>query len=111
MTLLQDLESRLAAALTAALGEPAAAAVTSAADLRFGDYQTNAALVLAKAQKTNPRTLAQEIIGHLQLAGLATADIAGPGFINFHILPAAYAARASHYRRRLLVGGVGTGNV
>ena len=93
MTLLQDLEHRLAAALTATLGEPATAAVTAAADLRFGDYQTNAAMVLAKQRKTNPRALAQEIINHLELDGLATADIAGPGFINFQILPAAYAAR------------------
>ena len=61
MTLLHDLESRLAAALTAVLGEPATAAVTATADLRFGDYQTNAAMVLAKQRKTNPRTLAQEI--------------------------------------------------
>jgi arginyl-tRNA synthetase len=95
MTILQDLEARLAAALNAALGEPASAAVTAAADLRFGDYQTNAAMVLAKQRKTNPRALAQEIIGHLQLDGLATADIAGPGFINFRILPEAYAAKAT----------------
>jgi len=94
MTILQDLEARLAAALTATLGEPASAAVTAAADLRFGDYQTNAAMVLAKQRKTNPRALAQEIIAHLQLDGLATADIAGPGFINFRILPAAYASKA-----------------
>ena len=94
MTILQDLESRLAVALAATLGEPASAAVTAAADLRFGDYQTNAAMVLAKQRKTNPRALAQEIIDHLQLDGLATADIAGPGFLNFRILPAAYAARA-----------------
>ncbi len=52
-------------------------------------------MVLAKQRKTNPRALAQEIIGHLQLDGLATADIAGPGFINFKILPEAYAAKAS----------------
>ena len=103
MTILQDLESRLATALAAALaatlGEPATAAVTAAADLRFGDYQTNAAMVLAKQRKTNPRALAQEIIGHLVLDGLATTDIAGPGFINFRILPEAYAAKAMELLR------------
>jgi arginyl-tRNA synthetase len=111
MTLLQDLEFRLAAALAATLGEPTSATVAAAADLRFGDYQTNAAMVLAKRRKTNPRTLAQEIIGHLQLDGLATADIAGPGFINFHILPAAYAARATALIRdeKLGVPAVGEG--
>jgi arginyl-tRNA synthetase len=95
MTLLQDLESRLAVAVAAVLGEPATVAVTPAADLRFGDYQSNAAMVLAKARKTNPRALAQEIIGRLALDGLATAEIAGPGFINFRILAQAYAAKAT----------------
>ncbi len=111
MTLLQELESRLAAALTATLGEPTAAAVTVAADLRFGDYQTNAAMVLAKQRKTNPRVLAQEIIDQLELNGLATADIAGPGFINFRILATAYAARISALSRdpRLGVPATGTG--
>ena len=94
MTILQDLESRLSAALAPTLGESASAEVTSTADLRFGDYQTNAAMVLAKQRKTNPRALAQEIIDQLKLDGLATADIAGPGFINFRILPEAYAAKA-----------------
>lgn len=94
MTLLSELESRLAVALAGILGEsaPAAAAVSIASDLRFGDYQTNAAMVLAKQRKTNPRGLAQEIIDRLDLAGLATADIAGPGFINFRILPEAFSA-------------------
>lgn len=94
MTILQQLESRLAAALKTTLGETVAATVTAAADLRFGDYQSNAAMVLAKQRGKNPRALAEEIIGHLDLAGLATADIAGPGFINFRILPEAFAARA-----------------
>lgn len=111
MTLLQELESRLAAALTATLGEPSSAAVTPAADLRFGDYQSNAAMVLAKQRKTNPRALAQEIIDHLDLSGLATADIAGPGFINFRILATAYAAHTAALIRdpRLGVPATGTG--
>jgi len=111
MTFLQELESRLAAALSTVLGETASAPVTAAADLRFGDYQSNAAMVLAKQRKTNPRALAQEIIDALDLAGLATADIAGPGFINFRILPATYAARATALLRddQLGVPDVGKG--
>jgi arginyl-tRNA synthetase len=111
MTLLQELESRLNAALSAVLGGPASASVTPAADLRFGDYQTNAAMVLAKSRKTNPRSLAQEIIDRLDLADLATADIAGPGFLNFRILPAAWAARAAALLAdpRLGVPAPGTG--
>lgn len=109
MTLIQELESRLGIALTATLGEPTAATVTAAADLRFGDYQSNAAMVLAKQQKANPRALAQQIIDALDLFGLATADIAGPGFINFRILPAAYASRAAALIRDERLGVPATG--
>lgn len=109
MTLIQELESQLGIALTATLGEPTAATVTAAADLRFGDYQSNAAMVLAKQQKANPRALAQQIIDVLDLSGLATADIAGPGFINFRILPAAYASRAAALIRDERLGVPATG--
>lgn len=109
MTLIQELESRLGIALTTTLGEPTAATVTAAADLRFGDYQSNAAMVLAKQQKANPRALAQQIIDALDLSGLATADIAGPGFINFRILPAAYASRAAALIRDERLGVPATG--
>ncbi|MBK1882904.1 arginine--tRNA ligase [Luteolibacter pohnpeiensis] len=95
MTILQDLESRLATALESVVGEPTRGPVTPAADLRFGDYQSNAAMVLAKQRKTNPRALAQEIIDKIDLSGLATAEIAGPGFLNFRILPEAFASRAT----------------
>ncbi len=94
MTLLQELESRLAAAFEAALGEPVAAPVVPATDLRFGDYQSNAAMGLAKQRRTNPRALAEQVVAKLDLSGLGTADIAGPGFINFRISPEAFAVRA-----------------
>ena len=94
MTLIQDLESRLAAAFQNVLGESVTAPVVAAADLRFGDYQSNAAMALAKIRKTNPRALAEQVIAALDLSGLGTADIAGPGFINFRISPETFAARA-----------------
>lgn len=94
MTLLQNLESRLAEALESVLGEPLAPNIAPAADLRFGDYQSNSAMVLAKRMKTNPRALAQQILDAVEIGGLATAKIDGPGFINFSILPEAYAAHA-----------------
>lgn len=94
MTLLQNLEKRLYRALEAALGEPCAVNMTPAADLRFGDYQSNSAMVLAKKKKTNPRALAEKILAVVEIGGLATAKIDGPGFINFTILPEAYAAHA-----------------
>lgn len=86
------LESRLRAALADHPG--ADPKVTAAADARFGDYQSNAAMVLAKAAKANPRQLAQQIIDKLEVADLCTPpEIAGAGFINFRIKPEALAAR------------------
>ena len=63
-------------------------------DRSHGDFSTNAALLLAKAAKTNPRSLAQ-LLAPLVLAAdndgdLADVDIAGPGFINFRIAPSAW---------------------
>ena len=93
MTLAQQLESALSHSLTSLFGERTTATVTPAADSRFGDYQSNSAMVLAKTRKTNPRALAAEIIAALPSDIPATAEIAGPGFINFRILPEKYTAR------------------
>lgn len=90
-TIAAILQSRLAAAA----GTPDAA-VQPANDPRFGDYQTNVAMILAKQRKTNPRVLAQEIIAKLDVADLAeTPEIAGAGFINFRLKPDWIAARMS----------------
>ena len=60
--------------------------VGPATDSRFGDYQTNIAMVLAKRLKTNPRALAEEIIEHFEPGeNCEVPEIAGPGFINFRI--------------------------
>ncbi len=51
-----------------------------------GDYATNAALQLAKAAKKPPRAVAEIIAGRLaQVSGVASVDIAGPGFLNITI--------------------------
>ena len=68
--------------------------VQPASDPRFGDYQTNVAMLLAKARRENPRRLAQEIIARLQVADLcAPPEIAGAGFINFRLTPEALSAK------------------
>ena len=58
-----------------------------------GDWATNFAMVMAKIQKMPPRRIAEIILDHLQRASdlIAQTEIAGPGFINFHIQPAAWA--------------------
>jgi len=89
------LTRKLAEALTAA-GLPQAGAVTPATDPRFGDYQTNAALVLAKQLGENPRSLAQKIVEYLDVSELCESPaIAGAGFINLTIRAETIAARTT----------------
>jgi len=60
-------------------------------DSTHGDFATNAAMQLAKAARRKPRELAQAIIDALPANDLvAKVEIAGPGFINFFLAPAAY---------------------
>lgn len=105
-----SLADQLSAILQRVLALPAVS-VTPAADTRFGDYQTNAAMALAKERKANPRALAQEFVTALaadaELAGISEAPtIAGPGFINFALKPAHLAERLGALLRddRLGVG-------
>ncbi len=97
MTIPTLLSEQLAAALAAVLGEALPAgfkpAVTPSQDLRFGDYQSNAAMVLAREVKTNPRALATQLVEQFGESELATLEIAGPGFINFRVRPTYFAAR------------------
>ncbi len=89
------LARKLSDALLAA-GLPPKGEVTAATDARFGDYQTNAALILAKQRKENPRALAQKIIEQLEVADLCEAPrIEGAGFINFTLRPAALAQKTN----------------
>jgi arginyl-tRNA synthetase len=77
------LAKRLADAL-AKLGLSNAGELTPATDPRFGDYQTNVALVLGKQRREHPRTLADKIVEALEVADLCqTPSVAGAGFINF----------------------------
>ncbi len=70
--------------------------VTPATDARFGDYQTNVAMILAKQQRANPRQLAQQIIEKIDVSDICDApEIAGAGFINFRVTPAFLSARFS----------------
>ncbi len=94
--MIQELENALNAALEKLkleLPSGFRAQVDAAADLRFGDYQANTAMVLAKRLGMNPRQLATQIIEAIDLGELAEADIAGPGFINFRITKIAWCQK------------------
>lgn len=92
MSLQSLLQSRVADALSAVEIDPALAVVTPSSDRRFGDYQTNAAMVAAKLFKKNPREVASAILSHLSVDKISEPpEVAGAGFINFRVLDAALA--------------------
>jgi arginyl-tRNA synthetase len=68
----------------AAAGFPPAGEVSPATDSRFGDYQSNAALVLGKQRGENPRKIADAIVANLEVNEISEQpSVAGAGFINF----------------------------
>ena len=77
----------LTAAVERALGAPAL--LRPCADPKFGDYQANGVMAVAKQRNENPRALAAQIIAQLDLAGICEPPtVAGAGFINFTLTPA-----------------------
>ena len=94
---METFQSLLAKKLSNALknaGLPDAGELTPASDPRFGDYQTNAALVLGKQRGENPRVLAEKIVARFDTDDLCDAPaVAGPGFINFTLRPSAVAEK------------------
>src|SRR5437762_3892714 len=88
------LAKRFADALAKA-GLANAGELTPATDPRFGDYQTNAALVLGKQRNENPRALAEKILAQLEVGDLCEPPtVAGAGFINFTLRADAIARKA-----------------
>jgi arginyl-tRNA synthetase len=89
------LAKKLSNALAAA-GLPDTGDLTPATDPRFGDYQTNAALVVGKQRGENPREVAEKIVGNLNVGDVCEPPvIAGPGFINFTLRPGAVAEKTA----------------
>jgi arginyl-tRNA synthetase len=88
------LEQRLQEAVRAALPDAdlTAVLVRPCPDPKFGDYQTNALMSLAKARKMNPRQLAADVVAKLQASDACEkVEVAGAGFLNFRLKPEALA--------------------
>ena len=57
-------------------------------DEKNGDFSTNLAMQLTRILRQNPRKIAEAIVGGIDLPGLVErVEIAGPGFINFYLVP------------------------
>ena len=77
------------AGLTADL--PVIATIERTRDANHGDFASNVAMRLAKPAQMSPRDIAAQIVDKVAAnAQLEKVEIAGPGFINFHLSPAAY---------------------
>jgi arginyl-tRNA synthetase len=87
MNLLERLRSSFGSALPP--GSDRAAfekAVRPATDPKFGDYQANGCMALAKSLGRSPRDLAQELARAVDLAPIAgPPEVAGPGFLNVRL--------------------------
>src|SRR5438067_7495642 len=89
----------------ASTGLSAAGELTQATDPRFGDYQTNVALVLGKQRGENPRALAEKIVTQLDVSDVSEPPaVAGAGFINFTLRQAAVEKQALDILRNERLG-------
>ena len=86
-TIVDILEQRVAQAMQKVTGlDNCSGQARSSNDPRFGDYQSNGVMAVAKQMKKNPRELAAEVVAALQVGDISeTPEIAGPGFINFRL--------------------------
>ena len=84
----KQIESALQSAVRAVLpdADVSAVLVRPCPDAKFGDYQSNALMALAKARKLNPRQLATQVVAKLDVSALCEpVEIAGAGFLNFRL--------------------------
>jgi arginyl-tRNA synthetase len=83
------LEERISAAMAAVSGrKDCAAVVRPSTDPKFGDYQVNGIMPLAKQIKTNPSKLAEQAVKNLDVSDICEQpEVAGPGFINLRLKP------------------------
>ncbi len=96
MNILKRLQATFHQALAGLVEDaaPYAAMVKPAGDPRFGDYQANCAMSLAKVLKRKPPEVARDIVGRLDLGDwLQPPEVAGPGFINLRLRDDWLAAR------------------
>jgi len=104
-----DLRSAVLAAVAAcihndglAVAVPAAVVVERPKVREHGDYATNVALTLAKPAGRPPRQVAELIAVRLRRAtGIASVDVAGPGFLNIRLSGSA----AAEVARRVVAAG------
>jgi len=101
-TIISQLDLAFRSAIQSALNLEADPQLSVSQNDKFGDYQANAAMGLAKkvtettGEKTNPRAIAEKVKAALSLGDIASeVSIAGPGFINVRLSPPWLATQLS----------------
>ncbi len=89
------LSDRLATALEAVAGRPVDAAVRRS---QHADFQSGAALPLARELGRAPRDIAADVVRRADLAGVAAAEVSGPGFVNLTVADGLIEAAAGAVR-------------
>ncbi|TLY77829.1 MAG: hypothetical protein E6K42_10000, partial [Gammaproteobacteria bacterium] len=90
--LLRDSLAKLAGTVLPTPPAADAVVIERTREAQHGDFATNVALRLAKSARRSPRELAEAIVAALPASPLlGRAEVAGAGFINFHLTAAAYA--------------------
>lgn len=99
LNIIEETQSALRQGVAAACAQAMAAGTLPEADLpdfvietpkdeKNGDFSTNLAMQLTRILRQNPRKIAEAIVGGIDLPGLVErVEIAGPGFINFYLVP------------------------
>lgn len=96
-----DIRERITDAVSAALAklsiEDVEVVLEHPGELAHGDYSTNVALIAAKKAKTNPKKLAEKILDSLApIDGVSKKEVAGVGFINFHLSRNFFSESVTH---------------
>ena len=83
----KQIELRLQSAVRAVLPDADVSAIlVRPCDPKFGDYQSNALMSLARTRKLNPRQLAADVLAKLDVSEVCDqVEIAGAGFLNFRL--------------------------
>ena len=99
LNIIEETQSALRQGVAAACAQAMAAGTLPEAELpdfvietpkdeKNGDFSTNLAMQLTRILRQNPRKIAEAILGGIDLPGLVErVEIAGPGFINFYLVP------------------------
>ncbi|MFZ2148888.1 MAG: arginine--tRNA ligase, partial [Sedimentisphaerales bacterium] len=102
------LEERISTAMAAATGrDDCAAIVRPSTDPKFGDYQANGIMPLAKKLKTDPCKLAELVVQNLDISDICEPPkVAGPGFINLRLKPEFLADRLLEINKEIAILGI-----